>query len=541
MLAHLLWLWHAGFASAAALKVEPGDSEAPPAKPKAVQAPAQSPKAARSKTTASIRTAKQPAAKRKASSGIGKTQPSAKKSKVEDPHQRTLASFLASPSRPAAPSSSAPAGKAEHGAQAAAHIAHASRDPSIKAEQGVGAAPCTAPASSAPTIKAEQGVEPKAEAEVDLQAAHRAHSAAPEEGLEDPLAGISVEHQRKIERAIERAAAAKRQRQEKEAEDRVLTDPSEGGFVKQGPDPSEIAAAVPAAAVVAELSVGDILADNMPEAEPPNVAIKHEPSAGTMHSGDGQTTEASIPQEPSKGCGQHVAGNAPTVLHVPVKAEPNPADASALQAPVKLEEAGGGVSDAMLEQTADVNAEDPVVVEKQQLRQLGMFSSARSNTKGVANALIEKRKIRQRKAGIGFSEDDGSAAANGQADAAKSSEAPALAQETQKPEDGVCTKHATLPLRQSVTGCSEQGLDNRTLGESSCRYKLQVHLRPEVAPQSTHHVLPVGAGGDLAGWQACAIPAHCQGLCRHGGHHKAPQEGRDHGGCLQGDPQALPR
>jgi hypothetical protein len=318
----------------------------------------------------------------------------------------------------------------------------------------VGAAPCTAPASSAPTIKAEQGVEPKVGAEDDLQAAHRTHSAAPEEGREDPLAGISVEHQMKIERAIERAAAAKRQRQEREAEDRVLTDPNEGGFVKQGPDLSEIAAAVPAAAVVAELSVGDILADNMAEAKPPNDAIKHELSAGTMHSGCGQTTEASTPQEPSNGCGQHVAGSGFTALHVPVKAEPTAADASALQAPVKLEEAGGGVSDAMLEQTADVKAEDPVV-EKQQLRQLGMFSSARSNTKGVANALIEKRKIRQRKAGIGSSEDNGSAAANGQADAAKSSEAPALAQETQKREDGVCAKHATLPLRQSVTGCSE--------------------------------------------------------------------------------------
>lgn len=451
--AHFLWLWHAGSASAAALNVEPGDSEAPPAKSKAVQAPAQSPIAARSKATASSRTAKQPAAKRKPFTGTGKKQPSAKKPKVEDPHQRTLASFLASPSRPAAPSSSAPAVKAEQGAQAAARAAPASSAPRIKAAQGVGAVPCTAPARSTPTIKAERGVDPKVEAEEDLQPAPRADSAAPEEGQEDPLAGVSVEDQMKIERAIERAAAAKRQKQEKEAEDRVLTDPNEGGFVKQGPDPSQIAAAVPAAAVVAELSVSDILADSMAEAEAPDDAIKHEPSAGTMHSGDGQTTEANTSQEPSKGCGQHVAGSASTALHVPVKAEPNAADASALQAPVNLEEAGEEVSDAMLEQTADVKAED-LVVEKQQLRQLGTFSSARSNRKGVANALIEKRKIRQRKAGIGSSEDNGSAADNGQVDAAKSSEAPALAQETQKPEDGVCTKYAILPLRQSVTVCS---------------------------------------------------------------------------------------
>jgi hypothetical protein len=257
----------------------------------------------------------------------------------------------------------------------------------------------------------------------------------------------------RIERAIQRAAAAKRQREEKGAEDRVLTDPHAGGFVKQGTDPSGFAAAAPAAAVVAELSAGDILADSMAEAEVPRTGSKHEWSAGTMHGGDGQTPESNTPQEPSKGCGEHVAGNAPATLCVHVKAEPHEADACALQAPVKLEEAGEGAAHAMLVQTEDVKAEDPAV-EKEQLRQLGTFSSARSNMKGVANALIEKRKIRQRKAGIGSSEDHGSAAAISQAEATKSSEAPALTQETQKAEDGVCTRHATLPLCQSVV-CSE--------------------------------------------------------------------------------------
>ena len=342
---------------------------------------------------------KQPAAKRRAGSGAGKKQHPTKKLKVEDPHQRSIASFLARPSRDTA-------------------------------------------AGSTPEIKAEQRT----------QEVNNSDSAVKEEEHEDPLADVDIEGQMKLERAIQRAAAARRRKQRHEAEEKVHTDPKEGGFVRQGQDPLEAAAAVGAAAMVADLSDADILADAQPEAE----------TAGEVTGNGSEAKRSAAEQKPV------VRPGAP---HTSIQAQQRPHndphikaehDTPSAGAPVKQEEAEDGTADVSMVETADreagdttgeklrdlagteklegmpdVKPEDPAA--EKQLRQLGMFSSARSNTKGVANALIEKRKIRQRKAGIGTPEQK-CAAANGAADAATSSQttqSPAPAQRDGTAENGV--------------------------------------------------------------------------------------------------------
>ena len=88
-------------------------------KPKAVQDLPRSQSAVKATGVPSAKTGKQPAAKKRAASGPSKKQAPAKKLKVEDPQQRSIASFLASPSRAAAAATNAPGIKVEdHHSQA---------------------------------------------------------------------------------------------------------------------------------------------------------------------------------------------------------------------------------------------------------------------------------------------------------------------------------------------------------------------------------------------------------------------------------------
>ncbi len=395
------------------MKSEPGSIQKESKGPSATQDLPRSPSATRKD---SAKAGKQPAAKRRAgTSAAGKQkQPPVKKLKVEDPHQRSIASFLARPTSRARA------------------------------------------AGSAPVVKAEEGP----------QEVNNSDSAVNGEEQEDPLADVDVEGQMKLERAIQRAATARRQKQQLKAEEEAGTDPNEGGFVKQGQDPLEAAAALGGACamVVADLSDADILADADPEADTANV----------------RTGRSSNPQHNHAG---HQAKSTAGALHTALQAEQPPGDASQVKAehdsssaevPVKQEGAEGDLPDVSMdeaaereaEETADRFLQDPAAMVKleevpdvkledpaaeKQLRQLGMFSSARSNTKGVANALIEKRKVRQRKAGLGTPEEK-SSAINGAADATGSSQptkSPAQAQQNGTTENGVCTTHltghATLP------------------------------------------------------------------------------------------------
>lgn len=222
--------------------------------------------------------------------------------------------------------------------------------------------------------------------------------------------------------------AARKQKQQKEAEERVLTDPSEGGFVKQGPDISE-AGAVPLPAKVAELTAGDILADSLDDT-PAAEAAKHAPSAGLRQANAQPGSTPSVPHELPENGTSPAEGAA-------VKSEPDLPDSKAA---VKLEEAGEGPPNIKMEEASDLAPQDAGA--EKQLRQMGMFSSGRSNTKGVANALIEKRKSRQRKAGTGAAEDSGRPG-GGQPDASGSgqaSRATAAAQQNGKADNGVCIK-----------------------------------------------------------------------------------------------------
>lgn len=368
-------------------------------KPYAALDLSRSPSASKRDSAPGANAGKQPAAKRRAGLGAGKKQPPAKKLKVEDPHQRSISSFLARPSRNTA-------------------------------------------AGSTPEIKAEQGA----------QEVNNSDSAVKEEELEDPLADVDIEGQMKLERAIQRAAAARKQKQQHEAEERVVTDPNEGGFVKQGQDPLEAAAALGAPAIVADLSDADILPDARPEAE----------TAGEATRIGNEAKQSAAEQKPTA---------RPGAPHIPLQAQQSPDndphikvehDSPSAGAPVKQEEPEDGMPDVSMVEAADreagdmadeklqdmtatvklegmpdVKLEDPAA--EKQLRQLGMFSSARSNTKGVANALIEKRKIRQRKAGIGTPEKT-SAAANGATDAnalPQTAQSPVPAQRDGTAESGV--------------------------------------------------------------------------------------------------------
>ena len=326
---------------------------------------------------------------------------------MEDPHQRSIASFLARPT---------------------------SR---------------TAAAGSAPVVKTEE----------DPQEVNNSDSAVKVEEQEDPLAGVDVEGQMKLERAIQRAAAARKQKQQNKAEEEAVTDPNEGGFVKQGQDPSEAAAALGASAmVVADLSDADILVDANPEAETADVRSRR--SSNAQHNNAGHEAKNIAGALCTRLQGQQPAGD-----DAQVKAEH---DSSGAEAPVKQEEAEAALSDVSMDEAAerdveeiaeristdpaaivklegmpDVKLEDPAA--EKQLRQLGMFSSARSNTKGVANALIEKRKVRQRKAGLGTPEEK-SLITNSAADTAGPAQpkSPAPAQQNGAAENGVSTTLARL-------------------------------------------------------------------------------------------------
>ena len=384
----------------ASLKSEPSSVQKEPKPHVLAQDLPRSPSAAKKDSAPSAKAGKQPAAKRRAGgSAAGRPkQPPAKKLKVEDPHQRSIASFLARPS---------------------------SR---------------TTAAGSTPEIKAAQRT----------QEVNNSDSAVKEEEQEDPLADVDVEGQLKLERAIQRAAAARKQKQQRKAEEEAVTDPNEGGFVKQGQDPTEAAAALGASAmVVADLSDADILADAEPEAETADVRTRRHNNAGREANSIAGALHSRLQAEQPVGDISQV------------KAEH---DTSGAEAPVKQEEAEGGLSDVSMDEAADREAEEiaerilqnPAAMVKleevpdvkledpaaeKQLRQLGMFSSARSNTKGVANALIEKRKVRQRKAGLGSPEEKTSTA-NGSADATGSSQptkSPAPAQQNGTAENGVGT------------------------------------------------------------------------------------------------------
>lgn len=309
-------------------------------------------------------------------------------------------------------------------------------------------------------------------AEQCTQAVNNSDSAAREEE-EDPLAGVDVEAQLKIERAIERAAAAKRQKQQREADERVHTDPNEGGFVKHGPDPLEAAAALATPAIVADLSDADILADGLLEAGAGDEGAKRGSPAHSSHAAHGPIA---IPPLKSP------QAERPTAEAVLVKVEP---DTSAAGIQVQQEEADVSIPDGTMEEVGDARPQDSPYVKlekaaadltpehlsdakadesargvkqegisdgkmedpiaEKQLRQMGMFSSGRSNTKGVANALIEKRKSRQRKAGIGAGEDNGGAVDNpgDTSAAAQQTKVPALAQQNGKADSGVslCPLH----------------------------------------------------------------------------------------------------
>ena len=378
------------------MKSEPGSMQKQGAKPSAAPDLQRSPSAVKRDTAPGANASKQPASKRRAGSGAGKKQPPAKKLKVEDPHQRSIASFLARPSWAAA-------------------------------------------AGSSPEIKSEQRT----------QEVNNSDSAVKEEEKEeDLLADVDVEGQMKLERAIQRAAAARREKQQQIAEDRIVTDPNEGGFVKQGPDPLEAAAALGASARVADLSDADILADDEPEAG-------HRPDKN--HADARPSATAGAPRTPQKA--QQPAVDDPS-------AAPR-CDASLTETPVKDEEVEEARLDVSMDDAADIKAERIADEELQnptatvegmpdvkleepaaekQLRQLGMFSSARSNSKGVANALIEKRKVRQRKAGIGTPEEKNSAA-NGSTDAVASAQPLKTSAPTQQDgtaENGVGTQPSLL-------------------------------------------------------------------------------------------------
>ena len=463
-------------------------------KPSAAQSLPRSPSATKQDSAPGANAGKQLAAKRRAGSGAGKKQPPAKKLKVEDPHQRSIASFLAQPSRAAA-------------------------------------------AGSTPEIKTEQRT----------QEVNNCDSAVKEEE-EDLLADVDVEGQMKLERAIQRAAAATRKKQQHKAEDMIVTDLNEGGFVKQGPDPLEAAAALGASAMVADLSDADILADDEPE---PNTAGKgagHRPDQSHEDTKPFATAPRRLlnPQQPAvdEACAEAESDSLHT--EAPVKHEEDEEDTLVVSKTEAADRAAEHRADGKLQKPTatvkleglpDVKLEDPAV--ERQLRQLGMFSSARSNSKGVANALIEKRKVRQRKAGIGTPEEKNSAA-SGAADASASAQptkAPASAQQDETADNGVGTTPSRASAMQAIPPSMEYRYHDLTWVERIVRTVAALCL----APRTSHGDFPWNAGGHMAEWQTCAVPPHSQSIRCHGGHHKAAEEGRDHGRCIQGHPAALPR
>ena len=455
------------------VKPEPGTLPAEAAKQKPGQ-PSGPPAARLGSTTAST-AKKQPAAKRRASAGSSKKQLSVKKPRVEDPHQRTLASFLAGPGRRAVPESIASAEQAE---------------PEHEPQQLPDSRPAE-PAAGAPANQEPQH--------------HSLGSVVKDEEVpeeEDLLAGVQVEDQLKIERAIERAAAARRQKQQKQAEERVLTDPSEGGFVKQGPEALDSHAAVPA--MVADLSVADILSNSQAGAKAAGAGNERASPAGherpTEEMGGDPATEGQSPggarQNPGQNEPEHPSATAIVkqediqdgLLHVEL------VEAAHSIAPVKQQDTQRDLPEVKMEGLLDAKQEGGGA--GMQLRQLGTFSSARPSTKGVANALIEKRRIRQRKAGI----EDPEATE----EPSSAHRAPASAQQKGgKAEDGV--KHIPLHLLSGMCvvlqelnrACRHPRLSvSSHMHEVVCRlspgrraslhpiWSLPEHLLPWRAPQS---------------------------------------------------------
>ena len=341
------------------VKPEPGALPAEAAKQKPGQ-PSGAP-AARSGSATASAAKKQPAAKRRASAAPGKKQPSVKKARAEDPNQRTLASFLAAPSRRAVPESIA---SAEH------------PEPEHEPQHHSGSTPA----------------EPGASASADQEPQHHSLGSAvrveevPEE--EDLLAGVQVEDQLKIERAIERAAAARRQKQQKQAEERVLTDPSEGGFVKQGPEALDSQPTPPA--MVADLSVADILSNSQAGVEAADAGTEQAAPAGherpTEEMGGDPATKGQRPgrarQNPGQNEPEHLSATATVkqediqdgLLHVKVE------EAAHSVAPVKQQDTQQDLPEVKMEGFLDAKQEGGGA--GMQLRQLGTFSSARAQYKG---------------------------------------------------------------------------------------------------------------------------------------------------------------
>ena len=455
------------------VKPEPGTLPAEAAKQKPGQP--NGPPEARSGSTTASAAKKQPAAKRRALAAPGKKQPSVKKARVEDPHQRTLASFLAAPGRRAAPESSA---SAEHA------------EPEHEPQQHPGSRPA----------------EPGAGASADQEPQHHSLSSAvkDEEVLEeeDLLAGVQVEDQLKIERAIERAAAARRQKQQKRAEERVLTDPSEGGFVKQGPQALDSQPTPPA--MVADLSVADILSNSQAGVEAEDAGTKQAASAGHERPIEEMGGDPATEAQRLGGGRQNPGQNEPE--HPSATATVKQEDIQDGLLHVKLEEAAHGIAPVKQQDTQqdlpEVKMEGLLDAKQEgggaglQLRKLGTFSSARPSTKGVANALIEKRRIRQRKAGI----EDPEATEEPNS----GHRAPASAQQKGgKAEDGVSTSSMHLlsdmcvVLQKLNRTCRYPGLcASSHMHEVVCRlspgrraslhpiWSLPEHLLPWRAPQS---------------------------------------------------------
>ena len=160
--------------------------------------------------------------------------------------------------------------------------------------------------------------------------------------------------------------------------------------------------------MVADLSVADILSNSQAGVEAEDAGTKQAASAGHERPIEEMGGDPATEAQRLGGGRQNPGQNEPE--HPSATATVKQEDIQDGLLHVKLEEAAHGIAPVKQQDTQqdlpEVKMEGLLDAKQEgggagmQLRQLGTFSSARPSTKGVANALIEKRRIRQRKAGI---------------------------------------------------------------------------------------------------------------------------------------------